>query len=484
MRKKYRIASFLLAAISAVSLCSCDFSSAIEEEQASVGKNAYEIAVENGFKGTVEDWLLSLKGADGKDAKEITIDDIYDAWIEEGNSGSFNDFLKEYLSLSVGEQENTEIMHRCLTSSVSIFNVSDYQTTISEGGFFSESKTVDYKKISAGSGVIVDIDKDTGNAYVLTNFHVVYAAGSREKNYISDELILYTYGCYPTLDATYEEVTVGNTKKDYLKVVDGGESAVYAEFIAGSLNYDIALLKVTGSAVLRDGIATAATFAEFNDLTVGEKTFVIGNPKGDGISVTSGILSVDSEESEMTGADDKTKVTFRLMRTDAAINRGNSGGGVFNAQGDLIGIVNSKNVESDVDNMGYALPIFQIDAVMRNMLDNDGVLYRATLGIMVGTKSSYARWNESLKKTEIIETIQVGEVLSDGIAYGKLQTGDTIKSISLGGRTVETTRKYLFTEEMYNLRKGDTLSVTVLREGVEHTYSFTFENDKDFTVIA
>ena len=259
---------------------------------------------------------------------------------------------------------------------------------------------------------------------------------------------------------------------------------MYATFVAGSLNFDIALLKVEGSELLRSGIATAATFAEFNDLTVGEKTYVIGNAKGDGISVTSGVLCVDSEESEMTGADEVTKVTFRVMRTDAAINHGNSGGGVFNAQGKLIGIVNSKNVESDVDNMGYALPIFQIDAVVRNMLDNDGKLIRATLGVMVGTKSAYAKWDESKQKTEIVEEIEIAEVLSDGIAYGKLQAGDIVKSITLGNRTVQTTRRFLFTEEMYNLRKGDTLSITVLRGGVEHTFSFTFDNDANFTVVA
>ena len=69
------------------------------------------------------------------------------------------------------------------------------------------------------------------------------------------------------------------------------------------------------------------------------------------------------------------------MRTDAPINHGNSGGGLYNAQGELIGITNAKNVEDETDNMGYALPITQVEYLVKNMLDNGGYVSRAMLGI-------------------------------------------------------------------------------------------------------
>lgn len=483
MKKKrsMKIACFLIAAVSAFSLASCDFSSGSDE---STAKTAYDLAVENGYKGSVEDWLLSLKGADGEDAASPSIGDIYEAWIDNGNTGSFNDFLNAYLSVSVGEEENTEIVNRCMTSVVNIFNISDYKTTVQSGGFFSQSQTIVYKSVAAGSGVIVDIDKSTGSAYVLTNYHVVYAADSEEENGISDELILYPYGGTVTMTAEYKDYSINGTKKEYISAVNGGEGAVYATYVAGSMSFDIALLKIDGSAVLSESAATAATLAKDSDLTVGQKTYAIGNAKGDGISVTSGVLSVDSEEIEMLAADDKTTMRFRVMRTDAAINNGNSGGGLFNAQGELIGIVNAKYVESSVDNMGYALPVSQIGAVMRNLLDNDGKLIRATLGITVSTKYSSSTWNSEKKKAEIVERVEVVEVSSDGISQGNLQSGDVIRSVKLGDTVVDITRRYLFTEELYNVRKGDTFYITVLRNGEERTFSFNFEDDAYFTEVS
>ena len=63
-------------------------------------------------------------------------------------------------------------------------------------------------------------------------------------------------------------------------------------------------------------------------------------------------------------------MTFRVMRTDAAINGGNSGGALFNAQGKLIGIPNAKTMTDGIDNMGYALPIDRVKSVVENVLDN------------------------------------------------------------------------------------------------------------------
>lgn len=79
-------------------------------------------------------------------------------------------------------------------------------------------------------------------------------------------------------------------------------------------------------------------------MTVGDSVIAIGNPNAGGIAVTQGILSMESEYITMTAADNVSTVQIRVMRVDAAINGGNSGGGLFNDSGELIGIVNAKVV--------------------------------------------------------------------------------------------------------------------------------------------
>ena len=91
-------------------------------------------------------------------------------------------------------------------------------------------------------------------------------------------------------------------------------------------------------------------------MVVGSSAIAIGNAQGLGISSTSGVVSVDSEYITMTAADGKTAVAFRVMRVDTAINSGNSGGGMYDDNGNLIGIVNAKIVYDGVENIGYAIP--------------------------------------------------------------------------------------------------------------------------------
>ena len=126
---------------------------------------------------------------------------------------------------------------------------------------------------------------------------------------------------------------------------------ISAEYIGGSLTYDIAVLKITDSEIYSESIAKKAELAD-RTVFAGETAIAIGNPEADGISSTVGVVSVDSEYLTMTGADDVTEVTFRVMRIDTAVNSGNSGGGLFNDQGELIGIVNAKIMTDDIENIG------------------------------------------------------------------------------------------------------------------------------------
>lgn len=276
----------------------------------STGKSAYDIAVKNGYTGTEEEWLESLKG------DTIYTDSAYDLAVKYGFSGTEEEWLKS-LKGEKGDKGETTTTNAVNKAILSVVSINSYFTkTTSSIGFFGNNKeSKEYG--SAGSGVIIGGDKEKGEAYIITNYHVVYDADADVK--ISNKIFVYLYG----------------QELDKYKI-----SATY---IGGSMSYDIAVLKIQ-SDVYKESNAHAATIGKSGDMTVGDSVIAIGNPNAGGIAVTQGILSMESEYITMTAADNVSTVQIRVMRVDAAINGGNSGGGLFNDSGELIGIVNAKVV--------------------------------------------------------------------------------------------------------------------------------------------
>ena len=433
--------------------------------QSQPGKSAYELAVANGFKGTEQEYLAALKGADGKDAEKITIQDLYEA---SGFEGTLQQFIKEYLSLEISQNNNTDIIAKNMMSVMSVYCSFTTKTTTGTD-WFGKPITQDKIESSAGSAVIIDLDKENGNATLITNYHVVYNANSTGNNGISESIWLYSYGGY-----------IGFNSKTG---TDETGKGIQATYVGGAMDYDIAVLKISGSEVLKNSIAEEATYGCSEDLIVGEKTFVIGNAEGDGISVTDGILSVKSEEITLSAFDNTNEaLTFRVMRTSAAVNHGNSGGAMFDADGYLVGIVNAKNVDTDVENMGYTLPIDNVKQVVDNILDNNGVLKRAMLGIQVSIIDSHAAYDQN-GNLQIIEKLQVYADLDVGVcAYNKLKKGDILKSITINGQTYSLTRRYLLNDLLLGIRFNDTIQITFEREGKTMTETLVYDKESYFTL--
>lgn len=446
-------------------------------------KSAYELAVENGFTGTEQEWLNSLRGANGSDGSDLDIEDVYAAAQKNGYEDTFLEFLKEYLSVDVSENNDTETIAHNMMSVVSIYCGFTVTETIQTGGIFSQPITREQTVCSAGSGVIVWLNKDAGNAYVITNYHVVYNVDSEtgDSDGISDSIWLYLYGDLNTFDTS--------------KGTDE-ENGIPATYVGGSMNYDIAVLEVQGSTVLSESSAEAAEIGNSESLAAGERVYAIGNPEGEGISVTEGVVSVDSEYLTMTGADEKTEVNLRVIRTDAAINSGNSGGGLFDASGKLVGITNAKridqltsdsfgNIEVDesVDNIGYALPITQVCYAVNNILDNGGTLRRATLGVTVQTTASDGTIDAS-GKASVTEEVTVVSVTDGSAADGVLQEGDVIRFIRFGDTGYEITRRYQITDLLLTVRSGDSVILTVERNGEEQNLSIAFDDSSYFQTVA
>lgn len=465
------------------------------------GKSAYEIAVENGFEGTEEEWLESLKGDDGKDGvngidgtngkngidgkdNNLTVDDYYKEAVANGYDGTKLEFIQEFLNVEYVPDDKYTVAKNLL-SSVSIvcgFQVTTYN--IIGNPFVGYSYDYDNPIVNTnygmGSGVFYDIDKTTGSGYVITNYHVVYNAGADKK--ISEDISVYLYG--------------GEMSGQEIK----------ATYVGGSMTYDIAVLKIENNEILKKSSVTAVTFADSNDIVVGQKAIAIGNAEGAGISATSGVISVDSENIEMLGADEKTTIRFRVMRVDCAVNSGNSGGGLFDSEGKLIGIVNAKIMTEEVENIGYALPANIVRYVADNIIEGGGVVKKCQLGVTVVTNQSKAVFNEEKGIVEIIENVVVYEnesenvkIAENALVYGKLKSGDVLKSVKVDKdgdgeieKIYEITRSFILVDVMLTMRVGDKLTITIERtekgennQDVTETIDYTFQmTDECITEVA
>jgi serine protease Do len=303
---------------------------------------------------------------------------------------------------------------------------------------------------SAGSGIIYKLDKEQGDAYIVTNYHVVYDYRSDTINRVSDEITVYLYG------------------------QENEKYAISATYIGGSMNYDLAVLKVEGSRVIAESSAMAVSFHDSEDVAVLDAAIAIGNPESKGISATFGHVNVDSEYITMLGADNSSQIKLRVMRIDTAVNEGNSGGGLFNLNGELIGIVNAKIEETSVDNIGYAIPGNVVKYVAENIIEHcDGTeqetMTRCLVGITVSVTDQYTVFESETGRVHKKEGVSVSDITSGSLAEGVLMEGDVIKSITLRGTTYTVDRKHIVIDSMLNARVGDTVTFTVLRGGVEMT---------------
>jgi serine protease Do len=397
------------------------------------GKSAYEIAVENGFVGTEQAWEESLK--ENAAGGGIDIYDLFDAYLAEINpDATFAEFLK-YFSV-VGYYDSEYAAAEGIRSAVSVYSTFSRKTQ-------RPGQSAEYS--SGGAGVVYKIED--GYVYIITNYHVIYDRDSGAANGIAENIEVYSYG--------HENI----------------ESMITAEFIGGSITKDIAVLKAKESAFI-NGVK-AVTVTDSDRLCLGEKAVAIGNPSGEGISVTSGVISVDSEEIEMEALDSASEtVVIRVIRTDTPINGGNSGGGLFNMRGELIGITNAKTVESGVENIGYAIPAKVAVGIADCVIENDS--QKCVLGISVSAVSSRTEYDPKQSRVEIKETIEIASVSSGTLADGKLQSGDIVFSVRTGGGAERfITRLFHLSDYLYNVRPGDTVNLTVSRGNEVLTVALT-----------
>jgi serine protease Do len=410
------------------------------------GKSAYEIAVDNGFVGTESEWLASLKGSSGRngaDAPRETIEDIYAAYVNRGGEASFEEFLAEYLT-GYGEDGGNDTSYAA--------NVA-LRSTVIVHAYFNGSG-------SAGAGVIFSLDREEGSAYIVTNYHVVY-----------DGLIL---------PSKIEVILYG--KEGFYNANNTAKYAMSAALVGGSAEYDIAVLFVASDDQLKSEFVIAAAVAD-DAVYPGDSVLAVGNPSNEGLSVTAGIVSQDSQIVTMSSRVDGTAGTqeMRLIRIDAPVNSGNSGGGLFNERGELVGIVNGKMLSvveekdgsltpTNIENIAYAIPTSAAIGAAENIRDqNNGNGSKIVVGVTLSASDVTTVYDETTKKVNIIQKVVVGVVNNNSLAFRNLVIGDEILNITIKNSDGEVkvskdiTRSYQPAELLLKARVGDKIVFSVGR---------------------
>ena len=416
------------------------------------GASAYEIAVRAGYTGTEQEWLSTLKGDrgnDGADGKNFNLNyTAYDLYSEAKESGEFDGTFLEFVEQYLGDSYALNDAQYAVNAS--IFSACSVWCRFAVRNVFGQSTY----STSAGSGVIYSVDRTAGDALIITNYHVVYSSSATTSNKIADEIYVYLYGG--------ERVSSGR---------------ITCQFVGGSSQYDLALLKVTGSDVIKKSLAKSVNFADSDEIALGQSVVAIGNPEAEGISVTKGIISVESEDIAISDVQGD-KNTIRVLRYDAAVNPGNSGGGLFDMYGNLIGIVNAKTADDSIDDMNYAIPSNTVKAVVAGLEryclnKSNEKYYRTYIGVTTNVIDSTAFYNQEKQRVEIHETVIVESIVNGGLAYGKFAVGDRFVSVKIGDTVKTINRSYQIIDCILSLKAGDVVVFTVLRDGETKTIEIT-----------
>lgn len=313
-----------------------------------------------------------------------------------------------------GKYTRAEVVQKCAPSVVGIDIT--YTVTSNPGyygfgfgfgfGYGNDGGTREAK--GSGSGVIV-----TSDGYIATCAHVVEEANTIQVT-LNDE-------------TSYPATLVGTDAKN-----------------------DIAIIKIEAEGLV------PAQIGNSDAIVIGEDAIVIGNPMGELIgTVTAGIISTTKRTITVEGNE------MQLIQTDAAVNSGNSGGGLFNANGELIGIVNAKVSSSGVEGLGFAIPVNSVSKQIGDLLSFGYVTGRAYLGVYtqnVTMRQDGGNWGYSTGR----KCVQIVDVIKGSAAEkAGLQTGDII--LKVNDKEIGTNTELSDLIAGYNA--GDKATMTIQRSG-------------------
>ena len=309
--------------------------------------------------------------------------------------------------VSSGNVTNASAASSATTTSDIVKKTADSVVEIATEGITTGSFARQYVTKGAGSGVIISSD-----GYIVTNHHVIDGAN-----------------------------TIKVTLRD-------GTSSYDATLIGSDEDNDIALLKIDAEGL------TPATFGDSSSLAVGDYVVAIGNPLGTlGGTVTDGIISALAREVTI---EDKS---MTLLQTNAQISPGNSGGGLFNAKGELIGIVNAKDSATEVEGIAFAIPVNNVIDIIKDLQNYGYVTGKIDMGMeFVDINSNDTAFYYGVNQLGCyVLSVQTG---SNAEAAG-FRRGDLITAVN--GQAISSSGD--ISKALENNKVGDTVTLTVSRSG-------------------
>ena len=262
----------------------------------------------------------------------------------------------------------------------------------------------------AGSGVIVSDD-----GYIATNYHVIQGANK-------------------------VEVTLHNGK------------TYTARIIGSDPTNDIAVIKIDAKDL------STVTIGDSSTVDVGDLAVAIGNPLGQlGGTATTGIISALDRTLDVEGT------TLTLLQTDAAINGGNSGGGLFNSKGELIGIVESKASAVGVEGLAFALPINSVSGIINDMIENGGSAQAEAGTPAVGVVISEVSEDNARYYGLESAGVYIAQVTGVNAQNAGFQEMDRI--VSFNGQEIKSSNEFITL--VRKCKVGDTVTIVVSRNGQE-----------------
>ena len=342
-------------------------------------------------------------------------------------AGSGSDATEEVSAGTTGEYTVAQVAKSCMPSVVSITNASVKTVQDFFGG------VQQYPSESSGSGIIVG--QNDSEILVATNNHVVADAD--------------------TITVAFDDDAV------YEAQVKGTDS-----------DNDLAVVAVKISDMSEDTLKSikVVSIGNSDELEIGEQVVAIGNALGYGQSVTSGWISaVDREVTDEEG-----KTTGKLIQTDAAINPGNSGGALLNMQGELIGINSAKAAATEVEGMGYAIPVSVAQPILDELMNRE-TRYKADedhagyIGVTCLNVDSTSAQTYGIPLGAFVDSVEEGGPAQTA----GIQKGDVI--VKFDGMTVSGSSDLVGKLEYY--QAGETVEVVISRaqngEYQEQTVSVT-----------
>ena len=324
----------------------------------------------------------------------------------------------------------SDIVDKVLPSVVAITNSQLYENYAREYGwsywyygYGSQQGESQQEEIEAGSGSGIIIGQNDTELLIVTNYHVIEDADSLTITFIDE--------------STAKASVKGTDSENDLAVV-----AVTLSDLTEETKNEIAI----------------ATMDTSDNCKVGQGVIAIGNALGYGQSITVGYISALNREVETSEG-----TVQKLLQTDAAINPGNSGGALVNTSGDIIGINSAKYSDTDVEGMGFAIPISAVHEIIDDLMNQTTKVevdknQRGYLGIQCLSTDSTSY--------NMPEGVYVVDILKGGAAASSdLQVRDIITKINGTSVTTQEAR----TEQLKYYAIGDTITLTVSRQnGAEY----------------